>query len=213
MWIKICGNTNLDDALFAAECGADALGFVFARSARRVQPEQVGHITERLPRTIAKYGVFVDAGLDEIISTVEAGGLDGVQLHRASDPSLPSKLRERGLRILQVLNYSDDFERQVTELSNSQEPVLVDSAKVGGTGNTFNWMAAQSSFQRAQPRLIAAGGLSPENVMQAIQILRPWGVDVASGVESAPGKKDPDRVRAFVEAARQAAADLAAVAR
>jgi phosphoribosylanthranilate isomerase len=218
MWIKICGNTNLEDARFAVECGAHALGFVFAPSPRRVEAEQVRQITEKLPPEVEKYGVFVDAGFDEIVSTVAAAGLTGVQLHRSSDALLPIRLRQHlagELRILKVLHYTDTFDQQLRQLGGDNLPdaVLVDSSSAraaGGTGTSFNWLAAQGSFQRTAPhlRLIAAGGLSPENVKQAIQILRPWGVDVVSGVESAPGKKNPERVLAFIRSAMQAAAEI-----
>jgi phosphoribosylanthranilate isomerase len=221
MWIKICGNTSIEDARFAVECGADAVGFVFAPSPRQVVAEQVRKITEKLPRQVEKYGVFVDAGFDEIVSTVVAGGLTGVQLHRSSDDLLPLRLRQHFAQfsgrfgILRVLHYKErEFDQQLTELSadDSFDAALVDSSSlraVGGTGTTFNWLAAQSSFQKAAPhlRLIAAGGLAPENVKQAIQVLRPWGVDVVSGVESAPGRKDPERVLAFIRSAQQAAAE------
>jgi phosphoribosylanthranilate isomerase len=221
MWIKICGNTSLEDARFATECGADAVGFVFAPSPRQVEAKLVRQITEKLPREVEKYGVFVDAGFDEIVSTVVAAGLTGVQLHRSSDDFLPLRLRQHfaphRLGILGVLHYKDQgFGQQLTELSgdNALDGVLVDSSSqraAGGTGTTFNWLGAQSSFLQVAPylRLIAAGGLAPENVKQAIQLLRPGGVDVVTGVESAPGKKDPERVLAFIRSARQAAAELA----
>jgi phosphoribosylanthranilate isomerase len=222
MWIKICGNTSLEDARFAAECGAHAVGFVFAPSPRQVEAKLVRQITERLPRQLEKYGVFVDAGFDEIVSTVAAAGLTGVQLHRSTDALLPFRLRQHfapfpaHLGILRVLHYKDrEFAGQLTALSGdaSLDAVLVDSSTeraVGGTGTSFNWQGARNSFLQAAPhlRLIAAGGLSPENVKQAIQVLRPWGVDVVSGVESAPGKKDPARVLAFIQSAQQAAAEI-----
>jgi phosphoribosylanthranilate isomerase len=222
MWIKICGNTSLEDARFAAECGAHAVGFVFAPSPRLVEAKLVRQITERLPRQVEKYGVFVDAGFDEIVSTVAAAGLTGVQLHRSSDALLPFRLRQHfaqfpaRLGILRVLHYKEqEFEAQLSELSrnDSLDGVLVDSSSqraVGGTGTSFNWLGARNCFLRAAPhvRLIAAGGLAPENVKQAIQVLRPWGVDVVSGVESAPGKKDPARVLAFIRSAQQAAAEI-----
>jgi phosphoribosylanthranilate isomerase len=226
MWIKICGNTSLEDARFAAACGADAVGFVFAPSPRQVEPELVSKITQQLPTQLEKYGVFVDAGFDEIVSTVAECGLTGVQIHRSADVSLPSRLRQyfadfpRRISILRVLHYKDHdlaFERQLTELGRNDAPdgVLLDSSTtraVGGTGTTFNWLGARDSFLRAAPhlRLIAAGGLAPENVKQAIQILRPWGVDVVSGVESAPGKKDPARVQAFIRSAQEAAVEIVA---
>jgi phosphoribosylanthranilate isomerase len=211
MWIKICGNTNLEDARFAAECGADAVGFVFALSPRRVEPDQVRQITQELPIELEKYGVFVDAGFDEIVSTVEACGLTGVQLHRSADEHAPLRLRQHfagRISILQVLNYKAlEFEQQLRELSQNEGPILVDSSTakaVGGTGTCFDWHDARSTLQRTAPnlRLVAAGGLAPENVKQAIQILQPWGVDVVSGVESKPGKKDPRRVQAFIENSR-----------
>ncbi len=219
MWIKICGNTNLEDAHFAAEAGANALGFIFAPSPRRVDAGQVRQITEKLPPQVEKYGVFVDAGFDEIVSSVTCGGLTGVQLHRSLDPLLPLRLRAHfpeGLSILRVAHYqAPDFEQQLAELSRKEasDAVLVDSSTaraVGGTGTSFDWLEAQSSFLRAGQhlRLIVAGGLAPENVKQAIQALRPWGVDVVSGVESAPGKKDPRRVLAFIRSAQQAAEEI-----
>ncbi len=224
MWTKICGNTTLEDAHLAAECGADAVGFVFAPSPRQVNADVVRKITENLPPHLEKYGVFVDAGFDEIVSTVAASGLNGVQIHRSSDVLLPFRLREHfarlpgRVRILRVLSYKEPgFEQQLTEWGQTDSPdgVLVDSSTaraIGGTGTSFNWPEARSTFLRAAPhlRLIAAGGLSPANVKQAIQILRPWGVDVVSGVESAPGKKDPARVRAFIRSAQEAAEEILA---
>jgi phosphoribosylanthranilate isomerase len=220
MWIKICGNTNLEDAQFAAENGADAVGFVFAPSPRRVQPGQVAQITARLPQKLEKYGVFVDADFDEIVSTVETSGLNGVQLHRTAESKLSQRLRDHfaeRINILQVVHYKDDdpaFTEQLTYLSENEalDGVLVDSSTkhaVGGTGATFNWFGARDSFRRAAPhlRLIAAGGLNPENVKQAIDTLRPKGVDVVSGVESTPGRKDSTRVLSFIQAARQADGD------
>jgi phosphoribosylanthranilate isomerase len=221
MWIKICGNTSLEDARFAAESGAHAVGFVFAPSPRQVEPILVSKITPQLPPQLEKYGVFADAGFDEIVSTVAECNLTGVQIHRSSDTSLPSRLRRhfsRRISILRVLHYKDHgsiFDQELSELGGNDalDGVLVDSSTkraVGGTGITFNWLQARNSFLRAAPhlRLIAAGGLSPENVKQAIQTLRPWGVDVVSGVESAPGKKDPAKVQAFIRSAQEAAVEI-----
>ncbi len=220
MWVKICANTNLEDALLAAEAGADAVGFVFADSVRRVTPVQVGEITPHLPESIGKYGVFVDAPFDDIVATVEECGLTGVQLHASNDPALPAKLRERfpkasgrdGLGILRVIHYSQDLEAQLREAQSDAaiDGVLVDSRTatlLGGTGLRFDWRAARSSFSgvASRLRLIVAGGLNPENVGEAIETLRPWGVDVATGVEASPGKKDPAKVKAFVINARVAA--------
>jgi phosphoribosylanthranilate isomerase len=215
MWIKICGNTTLEDARFAADAGADALGFIFAPSPRQVRANQVRRIVEKLPQQVAKYGVFVDAGFEEIVTAVSECGLTGVQLHRTSDALLPLRLRQRfpgPFAILSVVHYKDEtFEHQLTNLSQNDalDAVLVDSSSaraVGGTGTSFDWDKARSAFLRSASnlKLIAAGGMAPENVKQAIETLQPWGVDVVSGVESAPGKKDPDRVFAFIRAAQEA---------
>jgi phosphoribosylanthranilate isomerase len=229
VWIKICGITNLEDARHAAEAGADALGFIFAQSPRRVTCEQVAAIAGLLPASIETYGVFVDAGFDEIRITVETARLTGVQLHsnldRYLDPQLPSRLRahfaaaSKPIRILSVLNFSDDpsqdssrtLEAQLSSLAQDPaiDAALVDSRSAtaaGGTGVAFNWQAARPSFLRSAPhlRLIAAGGLKPENVAEAIHTLHPWGVDVVSGVEAAPGRKNPARVAEFIRMARQA---------
>src|SRR6202044_3866592 len=109
MWIKICGNTSLEDARFAAECGAHAVGFVFAPSPRQVEAKLVRQITEKLPPQVEKYGVFVDVGFDQIVATVAAAGLTGVQIHRTSDALLPHRLRQHFARlgIFRVLNYKD----------------------------------------------------------------------------------------------------------
>jgi phosphoribosylanthranilate isomerase len=219
MWVKICANTNFEDALLAAEAGADAVGFVFAESPRRVTAKQVGAIAPHLPEALEKFGVFVGSSLDEIAQTVSECGLTGVQLHFSHDPRLAEKLRERfgpKLTILRVVHYSQDLETHIKEAQKdlSINGVLVDSRTatvVGGTGIRFDWQAARRGFLEAAPhlRLIAAGGLNPANVAEAIQTLGPWGVDVASGVEAAPGKKDPEKVRAFVSAARAAAVIVA----
>jgi phosphoribosylanthranilate isomerase len=223
MWIKICANTSLEDAQLAVRAGANAVGFVFAASPRQVAPSQAREIAPRLPKSVEKYGVFVDPSFDEVVATVVECGLTGVQLHSAPDPGLPLRLRAhfakipaRGrLGILRVLHYGSDFDAQLEELlrDHAVDAVLIDSrtAKAaGGTGVAFDWRAAQSSFLRRAPhlRLIVAGGLRPENVAEAIYTLQPWGVDVASGVEAEPGRKDPAKLKAFVAAVRRAAAEI-----
>jgi phosphoribosylanthranilate isomerase len=218
LWIKICANTSLQDALLGVEAGADALGFVFAPSPRRVTAVEVAAIAPHLPATMEKIGVFVDADLDEICSTVRACSLTGVQLHFESGPELPAKLRERlgpALRILRVAHFDAGAAEPVADriAEHARNPhvdaVLVDSrtaTAAGGTGMAFDWVEARRTvFSKAEKlKLIAAGGLNPENVAEAIAALRPWGVDVASGVEAEPGRKDPVKVRAFVTRARAA---------
>jgi phosphoribosylanthranilate isomerase len=218
MWIKICGNTTLEDAQLAVEAGADAVGFVFAESPRRVSVTQVSAMTPHLPDALEKYGVFVNASLEEIVRTVEESGLTGVQLHATQDSSLPSKLREHfgaELRILRVIHYAQDLQTQLNTLrqDGAIDAILIDSRSataVGGTGTRFDWHAARHNFldSASHLRMIAAGGLNPENVAEAIRTLQPWGVDVSSGVESVPGKKDPARVKAFVSTAKTAAHEI-----
>jgi len=213
LWVKICGNTSLADAQLAADAGADAVGFVFAPSPRRVTPEQVAAITPHLPAAIEKIGVFVDADFDTVAAAVEFAGLTGVQLHAGGAGDLTAQLRERfgpGLRILRVIHFGEDAARQLREAKEdaSIDGVLVDSrtaTAVGGTGVAFDWQAARATlFAGESPlKLIAAGGLSPANVAEAIATLHPWGVDVVTGVESSPGHKDADKVRAFVLSARR----------
>ena len=219
LWIKICGNTSLEDARVAADAGADALGFVFAPSPRRVSAEQVGAIVPHLSIGVEKIGVFVDAAFDEIAATVGACGLTGVQLHSGGDSHLPAKLRARfgpQLRILQVVHFGAGAAEQAAAIARdiNIDGVLVDSrtaTAVGGTGVAFDWAAAAKTLFRdeRQLRLVAAGGLRPDNVAEAIATLRPWGVDVVSGVEAAPGRKDADKVRAFVANARATGLALA----
>ena len=266
LWIKICANTSLEDALLAAEAGADAVGFVFAPSPRRVTLTRAAAIVPHLPPAVEKIGVFVDATYDEIASTVEACSLTGVQLHFDAPPDLPARLRRHfgpSLRILGIVHFNaqpakeeidslpghdsnpaskgfvsghdsntvskgfvsgHDFSRAenapkregaLAPAACFSEPdidaILVDSrtaAAAGGTGVAYDWSSASKSLFRnpaIQKPLVVAGGLSPANVAEAIAILHPWGVDVVSGVESAPGKKDHDKVRAFIANARAAA--------
>lgn len=213
MWIKICANTSLEDAQLAASAGADAVGFVFAESVRRVTPAQVRLITPHLPASLEKYGVFVNSGLDEIGAAIDECGLTGVQLHASHDTAPGRKLRERfpALKIIRAIHYGGDLEEQLREARQDDaiDAVLVDSRTAtlfGGTGLRFNWREARQKISGTRHlRLIVAGGLNADNVAEAIETLRPWGVDVATGVEAAPGKKDPDRLKAFIENARIAA--------
>ncbi|MGB6192211.1 MAG: phosphoribosylanthranilate isomerase [Terracidiphilus sp.] len=214
LWVKICGNTSVEDARLAADAGADAVGFVFAPSPRRVTVEQVAAIVPRLPREIEKIGVFVDAAVNEIAATVQACGLTGVQLHSDAGTDAPARLRAQfgpELRILRVVHFGPGAMEQAAAIADEAniDAVLVDSrtaAAVGGTGVAFDWNeAARTVFNGTrQTRLVAAGGLTPETVAEAILTLRPWGVDVVSGVERAPGRKDAEKVRAFVANARAA---------
>ncbi len=201
----------------AVEAGADAVGFVFAPSPRQVTATEVALITPHLPPTLEKIGVFVDATVEEIVSTVKHCGLSGVQLHFDADTELPARLHEclgSELRIVRVIHFAVEtaghYAAQIAAHARNPhvDAVLVDSRTdkaVGGTGLAFDWVEAHNTlFQSAETRirLIAAGGLTPVNIVEAIRALHPWGVDTASGVEAAPGRKDHAKVWEFVAHAR-----------
>lgn len=218
-WTKICGNTNLADAQLAVELGADALGFVFAESKRRVTPAHVVTITPYLPDHVERVGVFYSRDAAEIATVVQQAHLTTVQLHGGLDLPLLKQLRERfgdELGLIQTLHWivgTDSAKRLSKEIDEIAQAKLVDRVLIdsrvgdagGGTGVAFDWKAARSVFQQASRtlRIIAAGGLRSENVGEAIRELEPWGVDVASGVEASPGMKDPAKLRAFLDAAKQ----------
>lgn len=223
MWVKICANTTVEDAARAAELGADAVGFVFAKSKRQVTAPQVAAITATLPQTVERIGVFDSHDPDEIAAAVSSAGLTGAQLHGGYDEALVRNLRGllgASVTIIQTLhwNVASDADDAAGQLESELvrigqlgmvDRVLVDSkvnGHSGGTGVSFDWSRAQRVFAQAQQnvRLILAGGLKPENVGSAIAQLDPWGVDVASGVEAEVGRKDPDRVARFIEQARAA---------
>jgi phosphoribosylanthranilate isomerase len=227
MWIKVCGNTSLEDAELAIEAGADAVGFIFAGGPRQMTPERVGIIVAQLPGSVETYGVFGNLDFDAITAIAEESGLSGIQLHGGADVKATIELAGRlrahfakrfevtgrlgRMRIHHVLHYHDGIKTELAELSATRDidAALVDNRTatlLGGTGLSFDWQGARKSFLSAAPklRLIAAGGLNPENVAEAIFTLQPWGVDVASGVEASVGKKDPAKVREFVARARRA---------
>ena len=194
--IKICGLTTLDDALQAAEAGATALGFNFWPGSKRyITPAAATAIISQLPAEVLKVGVFVDAAESEFSAIAAQTGLDIVQLHGHSGPS-PS------IRHWLAFSATDARVRATME-SSGAEAFLIDTpagAERGGTGRTFDW----SLVQELTGRIILAGGLGPDNVAQAIRLVRPWGVDACSRLESAPGRKNPMKVLEFIRAARSA---------
>lgn len=222
MWIKICANTNLDDAQMAAELGADAVGFVFAPSRRRVTAKEVAQITPHLPANVERIGVFDSLYAEEIAAVVREAGLTAVQLHGGGELVLAKRLNEffeGKVRIIQTVHWaveeggeSAKAVRQrldAIETGRIIERVLIDSKvgqATGGTGVSFDWAAAREVLTGGGSRLkmIVAGGLRPENVAEAISELNPWGVDVASGVEKSPGRKDREKLAAFIQNARTA---------
>jgi len=195
--VKICGLTNLEDALLAAALGADALGFIFyPPSPRSVEAEAAKNIIAQLPPLVTTVGVFVDEAAATVQELAARVGLDWLQLHGRETPEY---CRHLGRRLIKAFRIRE--EDSLTGLGAYQgvvQALLLDTYKkgqVGGTGETFNWTLAQ----KAKPYgpIILAGGLTPENVAQAIMTAQPQAVDVASGVEAAPGKKDPEKLKAF----------------
>ena len=196
MKVKICGITDLNDALAAVEYGADALGFVFAPSPRQVTPETVRAIVTELPPFVTKVGVFVDGALDEIRETMSVCGLDIAQLHGNENPDICAALFPRVIRA-----FTPDSLPQLAELDRYQvASYMLDKAKGSDIKPEQIWSVARD--MTAYGRVILAGGLTPENVAQAIKIAQPYAVDVSSGVEKEPGKKDHTRVKDFIRAAK-----------
>jgi phosphoribosylanthranilate isomerase len=212
-WVKICGMTNLEDALVAVDAGADAVGFVFyEKSPRCVTVEMAREIVEKLPERVEKVGVFVNESPERVAGITKAAGLTAAQLHgdEYKDPegySTAGKL----LFCLPVADILHETTEPIGQFIIPKFPksshIVLDSGipeQRGGTGKTFAWAEARwlvSALMRLHP-VVVAGGLTASNVRHAAEFLKPWGVDVVSGVEARPGKKDPDKVRAFVKAVR-----------
>jgi phosphoribosylanthranilate isomerase len=214
-WVKICGTTNLEDALTAVEAGADAVGFVFyEKSPRKIGADAARKIVEKLPASAEKIGVFVNGREDSICAVADEVGLTAVQMHGDNeDPRVADLLvvRRPRLKVLAAISmhHANPLERAGMWDPDVVHAFLVDSgssSKHGGTGEVFDWRASVQMLDeiRRFGRFVLAGGLAPVNVVEAIGTLKPWGVDVVSGVEAKPGKKDPEKVRAFVKAVRDA---------
>ena len=198
--VKICGITCVEDALQAVACGADALGFVFyERSPRHVPPEEVRRIVAALPPFVTTVGLFVTAAEER--SVVAGCGLDAVQYHGDETPAEVAAAPARAIKALRVKN----AESLANHANYRVSALLLDAwsqEAYGGTGQTFNWQLAAAVAR--QRNVILAGGLSPGNVAGAIAAVRPYAVDVSSGVEAGPGRKDPDKVADFIRAAKEA---------
>jgi phosphoribosylanthranilate isomerase len=201
--VKICGITNLDDAVAAVDAGADALGFMFyAPSPRCVTGVRTAEIIRALPPLIAKVGVFVNPTAKEVRLAVAECGLDTLQFHGEEPPEF---CRQFNLKVIKAFRIRDAASLKPTR-AYSTEAWLLDSfveGQLGGTGARFNWDLA-AEISREGQRILLAGGLTPDNVAKAVRQVRPYAVDVSSGVESAPGQKDAGKVRAFIEAAKKA---------
>ena len=200
--VKICGITRLEDALAAARFGADALGFNFWPGSKRyVAPAEARKIVRRLPSFVTPVGVFVDPSRGEVLGAVDASGIAVAQLHGDEPPELCLSLPLPVLKAIRVA----DVHALAALASYEVQGFLLDAPTpgYGGSGETFDWSLA-AEVARELP-IVLAGGLGPHNVADAVRAVRPWAVDVASGVERAPGVKDHDRMRLFVERAREAA--------
>ncbi|MHB8670995.1 MAG: phosphoribosylanthranilate isomerase, partial [Acidimicrobiales bacterium] len=199
VFVKICGTTSEEDALLAVAMGADGVGFIFAPSPRQVGVETVGDIVKRLPREIVTVGVFRDESPERVVEVCNGIGLRAAQLHGHETPRQARWVRERVPYVIQAFPAGDAA--IATARDYGVDAIMIDAPRPG-SGKVFDWSLADGAPD-GMP-LILAGGLTPENVGGAIDRVRPWGVDVVSGVESSPGHKDPRKLRAFVAAVRAA---------
>jgi phosphoribosylanthranilate isomerase len=201
MWIKICGMTSLQDALAASTFGADAVGFVFADSPRRVTREQARSISLQLPPRTMRVGVFADAPPERVRETIRYCGLDMVQLHGTESPGYCASFGQEAIKAITVRDWTD-----VTRSRRYRGCTLLfdadHSTRDGGPGPAFDWRLVHLA-QRCPPPIIA-GGLNASNVAEAIKVARPYGVDISSGVEREPGRKDRSLMYEFIERARKA---------
>jgi phosphoribosylanthranilate isomerase len=199
MWVKICGVTNEEDALLAAALGADAVGFVFAPSPRQIAPARAYDIVRRLPPEILTVGVFRDESPKRVVQLCLRAQLRAAQLHGHEPPADTHWVRRRLPVVIKAFAAGDAALDAVDEYR--VDGVLIDSPKPG-SGRVFDWSLADGA--PTNRRVILAGGLDAANVADAIARVRPWGVDVSSGVEAAPGRKDATKLRAFIAAAKAA---------
>lgn len=201
--VKICGITNLEDALTAVKLGADALGFVFSESPRQVTPEQADRILSQLPPFVLCVGVFVNEKRGRVLEVIDSCPLDIVQLHGEEPPRYCLEIKEFNKKILKAFRVQDSSSLSQVD-SYMVDGYLFDAFTediYGGTGKTFNWNLLEN--KKFSKPVILSGGLSHDNVGRAIQQVRPYAVDASSGLEMEPGKKDPEKVRAFIEAVRK----------
>jgi phosphoribosylanthranilate isomerase len=199
--VKICGITHVEDALAAVDAGADALGFMFVEaSPRRVTYEQAAEIIRKLPPFVARVGVFVNPSPDQVQTAIAETGIDTLQFHGEEKPEFCRQFEMRVIKAFRVR----DAESLKPLADFRSETWLLDSfveGKHGGTGAVFNWDLASQAVKQGG-RVILAGGLTPENVAEAVRRVRPYALDVSSGVELTPCRKDAAKVRAFIAAAK-----------
>lgn len=212
LFVKICGITSVEDARLAVDAGADALGFVFwPMSPRRTDPQRAAAIARELPPFVLRVGVFVDMARDEMARIADEVGLDLLQLHGDEPPEALGGLPRRALKAVRVgKGFTSEEARRYAGVASG---LLVDTRLPGetqlpgGTGIPFDWTLVRGLAEQV-PFLVLAGGLGPANVAEAVRVVRPHAVDVSSGVEGLPGRKDPAKVRDFVAAARAAELEL-----
>jgi phosphoribosylanthranilate isomerase len=199
MFVKICGTTSEEDALLAVAMGADAVGFIFAPSLRQVTPSLAGDIVKRLPREVLTVGVFRDEAPARVVEIVNGIGLRAAQLHGHESAEQAQWVRERVPFVIQAFPAGGSGVQRAR--AYPVDAVMIDAPRPG-SGQVFDWSLADGVPDGM--RLVLAGGLNHHNVAEAIARVHPWGVDVATGVESVPGRKDPKRLRAFIAAAKAA---------
>ena len=200
--VKVCGITNPRDARVATDAGADAIGLVFAESPRRINVEQGREIAAGLPDGVLKVGVFVDAEPEEVLRIAGEVGLDYAQLHGDEEPETVAAIRDGGVGVIKALRVRDTASlREMVRYDTNFFLLDAFSEKVrGGTGTRFDWELAKTV--RGYANILVSGGLTPENVREAIEFFEPYGVDASSSLEEKPGKKNDERVRRFVSAAK-----------
>ncbi|MBE0479322.1 phosphoribosylanthranilate isomerase [Candidatus Aerophobetes bacterium] len=201
--IKICGITNKEDAFLAVNLGVDALGFIFAKSPRQIAPEEAKRIIKKLPPFVDRVGVFVNEEPQKVLQIARFCLLSTCQFH--GDES-PSYCEEFPYKLIKSFFVKDEVPDNILDYEGRVDACLLDtfsSAKRGGTGKVFNWEIARKVKMPGLP-LILSGGLTPDNVAEAIDKVRPYAVDVASGVEDAPGKKSRNKLQKFIEIVRRA---------
>ena len=200
--VKICGITNLDDALAAVEAGADALGFNFySLSPRYITPQQAREIIEQLPESVLTVGVLVNEDSEAVRAIAGEAGLRALQLHGDESPEYCRELAD--FYVIKTFAVSDTFDIQATH-AYQVEATMLDTKHNnlrGGTGQTFDWSVAKQAALTI-PKLFLAGGLSPENIKNAVEIVRPFAVDACSALEDSPGKKNHERMRVFINTVR-----------
>jgi phosphoribosylanthranilate isomerase len=197
--VKICGITNIEDALLAVRYGADAIGFVFAESPRRITPQAAASITKQLPPFVSKVGVFVDELRSIVHDICEMCGLDTVQLHGEESPEYAGSLKPAVIKSIRI---KDDASLKAMQSYHASAYLLdtYDDALRGGTGRTFDWSLAKKAKKHGL--VILSGGLTPENVREAVEAVKPYAVDVSSGIEEKPGKKDEKKLKEFIKQAK-----------